>query len=73
MLLLSHKAFTVCEDTYDIKLDNGKVVQYKEWTDDNGKIIDTVIKDNKGKEIEDSSLLQKILNFVDKSSMLQMI
>lgn len=68
MLLLSHKAFTVCEETYDIKLDDGKVVQYKEWSDDKGKIIDTAIKDKKGKEIEDAMLLQKIWHLVDKDS-----
>lgn len=66
MLLLAHKAFTVSEQTFDIKLDDGNVVQYKEWSDQTGKIIDAALKDKKGQEIDDVKLLQKIWNFVDK-------
>ena len=66
MFLLKHDVFKVSEETYEIKLDNGKVIQYKEWSDDSGKIIDTAIKDKKGKEIDDVTLLQKIWNLVDK-------
>ena len=68
MFLLSHKAYIVSEETFDIKLDDGNVVQYKEWSDQSGKIIDTAIKDKKGQEIDDINLLQKIWNFVDKKA-----
>lgn len=66
MFLVCHNSFTVSEEVYDIKLDDGSIVQYKEWSDGNGKIIDAAIKDKKGKEIDDATLLQKIWNLVDK-------
>jgi hypothetical protein len=70
MFLLKHDSFKVSEETYEIKLENGKIIQYKEWSDESGKIIDTAIKDKKGKEIDDISLLQKIWNLVDKNHQL---
>lgn len=71
MFLLKHDSVKVSEETYDIKLEDGKIIQYKEWTDQNtGKIIDTSIRDRKGIEIEDLTLLQKIWNLVDKQHQL---
>ena len=70
MFLLKHDSFKVSEETYEIKLEDGKIIQYKEWFDESGKIIDTAIKDRKGKEIDDISLLQKIWNLVDKTHQL---
>ena len=70
MFLLKHDSLKVSEETYEIKLDDGKIIQYKEWTDEKGKIIDTAIKEKKGKEIDDLSLLQKIWHLVDQSNQL---
>lgn len=60
MLLLNHTGFTLVEDTYDIKLDNGRKIQYKEWCDSKGNVLETRIKDSRGKEISDEGLLLKI-------------
>lgn len=68
MVLINHSAFTVSEETFNIKLDDGKLVQYKQWHDSNGKLLETVIRDKQGNEIDDVTLLQKIWNLVDKKS-----
>lgn len=68
MLLLNHSVSTVSEETFNIKLEDGKVIEYKEWFNEKGKVIDAAIKDEGGSEIFDENLLQKIWNFVDSAA-----
>jgi hypothetical protein len=65
MMLLNVTEHRVSEKTYNIKLENGKLIQYKEWHDGKGRLLETVIKDTKGKEIEDFTLLRKIWDLVE--------
>lgn len=67
MTLLSHNAFTVSEETFKIKLESGELVEYKQWHDAKGKLLETVIRDTRGKEIDDLTLLQKIWKLVDNA------
>lgn len=53
----------VTEATYSFTDELGRIY-YKEWLDENGNIIDSVMRDKNGLEIDDPELLESIQNFV---------
>ena len=63
--LLNHDVMrSVEEHTYTLQDDHGKLV-YKEWIDDQGKVIDSVLRDKDGYEIEDFELFDQVQKFID--------
>ena len=63
--LLNHDVMrSVEEHTYILQDDNGKLV-YKEWIDEKGEVVDSVLRDKDGYAIEDWELYDKVQNFID--------
>ena len=61
---LLNKESVVTEVTYTLA-DNTSLFYYKEWLNDSGKVIDFVLRDKDGYEIDDPALLEEVQNFVD--------
>jgi hypothetical protein len=62
---LLHKAeSTVTEVVYTLQ-DDVSAFQYKEWRNDSGKVIDAVLRDKDGFEIDDPSLLETVEEYLD--------
>ena len=55
---------TVTEVTYTFQ-DDVSTFYYKEWMNDAGEIVDFVIRDKDGHEIDDPELLDEVLSFLD--------
>ena len=55
---------TVTEVTYTFQ-DDVSTFYYKEWMNDAGEIVDFVIRDKDGYEIEDPALLEQVQDFVE--------
>jgi hypothetical protein len=64
MKLLSKTESTVTEVTYTLE-DETSVFYYKEWLNDSGRVIDCLIRDKDGYEIDDSLLLEQVQEFID--------
>jgi len=64
MELLSRTEFVVTEVTYTLQ-DEISVFYYKEWINAEGKVIDSVLRDKDGYQIDDSDLLERVYNFID--------
>ena len=64
MKLLDKIESIVTEVTYTLA-DNTSLFYYKEWLNDSGKVIDFVLRDKDGYEIDDPALLEEVQNFVD--------
>lgn len=63
--LLHHDVMSCVEEhTYILQDDNGKLV-YKEWIDEKGEVVDSVLRDKDGYAIEDWELYDKVQNFID--------
>jgi len=63
--LLSHDVTRPVEEhTYILQDDNGKLI-YKEWIDEKGEVVDSVLRDKDGYAIEDWELYDKVQNFID--------
>ena len=63
--LLSHDVTRPVEEhTYILQDETGKLV-YKEWIDEKGEVVDSVLRDNDGYEINDWDLYDKVQNFID--------
>jgi hypothetical protein len=63
--LLSHDVTRPVEEhTYILQDDNGKLV-YKEWIDEKGEVVDSVLRDKDGYTIEDWELYDKVQNFIE--------
>ncbi len=54
----------VTEVTYTLA-DDISPFYYKEWLNDSGKVIDSILRDKDGYEIDDPALLEEVQNFVD--------
>ena len=63
MKLLNQETNAVIEHTYVLQDENGKIF-YKEWESE-GKIIDSVMRDKDGFEIDDPELLEQVQEFID--------
>ena len=64
MELLNKIESTVTEVTYTFQ-DKTSVFYYKEWLDDSGKVIDCLIRDKDGSEIDDPLLFEEVQEFID--------
>jgi hypothetical protein len=64
MKLLSKTESTVTEVTYTLE-DETSVFYYKEWLNDSGKVIDCLMRDKDGYDIDDSLLFEQVQEFID--------
>jgi hypothetical protein len=64
MKLLSKAESTVTEVTYTLQNETS-VFYYKEWLNDSGRVIDCLMRDEDGYEIDDSLLLEQVQEFID--------
>jgi len=64
MELLNKIESTVTEVTYTFQ-DKTSVFYYKEWLDDSGKVIDCLMRDKDGSEIDDPLLFEEVQEFID--------
>lgn len=64
MNITSQESNTVTETTYFLE-DNGKKLVYKEWLNQKGKVIDEVLRDQNGNDIDDPALLERVQEAVD--------
>ena len=55
---------SVEEHTYVLQDDNGKLV-YKEWIDEKGEVVDSVLRDKDGYTIDDWEMYDKVQNFIE--------
>ena len=64
MELLNKTESTVTEVTYTLQ-DKTSVFYYKEWLNDSGKVIDCLMRDKDGSEIDDPLLFEEVQEFID--------
>ena len=64
MELLNKTESTVTEVTYTLQ-DKTSVFYYKEWLNDSGKVIDCLMRDKDGSEINDPLLFEEGQEFID--------
>lgn len=64
MELLNKTKSIVTEVTYTLQ-DKTSVFYYKEWLDDSGKVIDCLMRDKDGSEIDDPLLFEEVQEFID--------
>jgi len=64
MKLLDKIESVVTEVTYTLA-DDISPFYYKEWLNDSGKVIDSILRDKDGYKIDDPALLEEVQNFVD--------
>jgi hypothetical protein len=62
--LLNNEVRSVQERTYILQDNHGKLV-YKEWLDETGEVIDSVLRDKDGYAIEDWELFDQVQKFID--------
>jgi len=65
MKLISKTSSIVITDTYEIELTAGNKVIVIDYLDDRGKVIDTVLQDERGVEINDDELEEAIVEFLE--------
>jgi hypothetical protein len=65
--LLKHTTTAVLEKEYVLQDEQGKLF-YKEWIDEEGRIIDSMLRDKDGREIDNPELLERIQDYVDSIS-----
>jgi hypothetical protein len=64
MKLLDKTESTVTEVVYTIK-DEVSTFFYKEWRNDSGKVIDAVLRDKDGFEIDNPVILEMVEEYLD--------
>ena len=64
MELLSRTEFVVTEVTYTLQ-DEISTFYYKEWINAEEKVIDSVLRDKDGYQIDDPALLERVYDFID--------
>lgn len=62
--ILNRVESTVTEVTYTIQ-DKSTTLYYKEWLNESGKVIDALLRDKDGQEIDDPLLFEQIEELVD--------
>lgn len=65
MEILSKVTTQVVETVYTIQ-DETSVFYYKEWINDSGKVIDAMLMDKDGYQIDDPVLMECVEVFVDQ-------
>ena len=66
MKLISKICQTVTTETFEIELTAGNSVIMIDYLDDRGKVIDTVLQDERGVEIDDDDLIEAIEEFLEE-------
>jgi hypothetical protein len=66
MKLISKICQTVTTETFEIELTAGNSVIMIDYLDDRGKVIDTVLQDERGVEINDDELEEAIVKFLEE-------
>jgi len=66
MKLISKICQTVTTETFEIELTAGNSVIMIDYLDDRGKVIDTVLQDERGVEINDDELEEAIVEFLEE-------
>ena len=66
--LLSKEESTVTEVTYTFQDETGAFF-YKEWLNDSGKVIDSLMRDKDGYQIDDPVLLEQVQEFLDEQGL----
>ena len=66
MKLISKICQTVTTETFEIELTAGNSVIMIDYLDDRGKVIDTVLQDERGVEIDDDELIEAIEEFLEE-------
>ena len=66
MKLISKICQTVTTETFEIELTAGNSVIMIDYLDDRGKVIDTVLQDERGVEIDDADLIEAIEEFLEE-------
>ena len=64
MELLRKEEVNVIENTYTLQ-DETSVFYYKEFINSKGKVVDSLLSDKDGFEIDDPSLLENVQEFID--------
>ena len=64
MELLKKEEVNVIENTYTLQ-DGTSVFYYKEFINSKGKVVDSLLSDKDGFEIDDPSLLENVQEFID--------
>jgi hypothetical protein len=64
MELLKKEEVNVIENTYTIQ-DETSVFYYKEFLNSKGKVVDSLLRDKDGFEINDPILLEEVEEFID--------
>ena len=62
--ILERVESTVTEVTYTLQ-DETSAFYYKEWMNQKGKVIDSLLRDKDGHEIDDPELLEQVQELVD--------
>lgn len=50
-----------------VQLADGSIVRVFEYTDNNGKVVDSIVRSKHGYEIDDLALIDKIYDFMDNA------
>jgi len=66
MELLSKSKSTVTEVTYVLQHPAEGIIHYKEWIDQSGKIIESIVRSKNGYEIDDQSIVEEVWRKVDE-------
>jgi hypothetical protein len=64
MELLKKEEVNVIENTYTLQ-DETSVFYYKEFLNSKGKVVDSLLRDKDGFEINDPILLEEVEEFID--------
>lgn len=64
MQILERVESKVTEVTYTLQ-DNISAFYYKEWMNEKGKVIDSLLRDKDGNEIDDPILMEQVQELVD--------
>lgn len=65
LAMLRHEVSTVTEHTYTLK-DEVSIFYYKEWMDEKGNLVDSLMRDRDGHEIDDPVLQHRVWELIDK-------
>ena len=52
-----------------LQLPDGSVVRVLEYTDNNGKVVDSIVRDKDGYELEDLALIDEVYDFLDTQNL----
>ena len=66
MKILSKNTVRVIQNSYQIELESGRKVNYSEYLDEKGKVIDCEVRDENGHEIDDPGLYEQLLQLIDE-------